>query len=64
VRPFGGEYHMDCLQCSARLVLSVRPNRAAAMSMLECVRRWGKYGREEVLAEVKKLKEILDADIR
>jgi hypothetical protein len=52
------------LECSARLVLSVRPNKAAAMSMLECIRRWGKFERAQVLEEVKRIKEMIDADIR
>lgn len=64
MRPFGGEYRSDCLECSARLVLSVRPNKAAAMSMLECIRRWGKFERAQVLEEVKRIKEMIDADIR
>lgn len=55
---YGGEYQMNCLVCCATLVLSTRPNRAAAASMLEVTTRHGRQSRADVLAEVKRLMEV------
>jgi hypothetical protein len=49
---------MSCLVCCATLVLSTKPNRQAAASMLECITRKNWQTRADVLAEVKRLMEI------
>jgi hypothetical protein len=48
-----GAYHFGCLACCTRLVLSTRPNKAAAAGMLAAIARFpGNPGREQILASV------------
>lgn len=51
--PLCGQYHFGCLACCTRLVLSTRPNKAAAAGMLAAIARFpGNPGREQILASV------------
>lgn len=51
--PLCGHYHFSCLECCTRLVLSTRPNKAAAAGMLAAIARFpGSPGREQILASV------------
>lgn len=51
--PLSGQYHFSCLQCCTRLVLSTRPNKAAAAGMLAAIARFPRNpGREQILASV------------
>lgn len=51
--PLSGQYHFSCLECCTRLVLSTRPNKAAAAGMLAAIARFpGNPGREQILASV------------
>lgn len=53
-RPNSGMYHFSCLECCTRLVLSTRPNKAAAAGMLAAIERFpGNPGRERILECVK-----------
>ena len=49
-----GAYHFGCLDCCTRLVLSTRPNKAAAAGMLEAIARYPQNpGRERILESVR-----------
>lgn len=48
--PLSGQYHFSCLECCTRLVLSARPNKAAAAGMLAAIDRFPQNpGRERIL---------------
>lgn len=52
--PLSGQYHFSCLECCTRLVLSARPNKAAAAGMLAAIDRFPQNpGRERILECVK-----------
>lgn len=46
--------YANCLGCSARLVLSARPRRKNQEAMLNYLTIYGKFSRDEILAEVKR----------
>jgi hypothetical protein len=49
-----GAYHFGCLDCCTRLVLSTRPNKAAAAGMLAAIARYPQNpGRERILESVR-----------
>jgi hypothetical protein len=51
--PLSGQYQFGCLSCCTRLVISTRPNKAAAAGMLAAIARFpGNPGREQILASV------------
>jgi len=51
--PLSGQYHFGCLLCCTRLLISTRPNKAAASGMLAAIARFpGNPGREQILASV------------
>ncbi len=51
INSLSGAYHFGCLACCTRLVLSTRPNKAAAAGMLAAIARFpGNPGREQILA--------------
>ena len=52
--PLSGQYHFSCLECCTRLVLSARPNKAAAAGMLAAIDRFPQNpGRERILESVR-----------
>lgn len=55
-RRWHGVYDMTCLECCARLVASVNPDKLKAMSMLESIAKIRKAPkREAILARVKEM---------
>lgn len=55
-RRWHGVYDMTCLECCARLVASVNPDKLKAMSMLESIaKNRNAPKREAILARVKEL---------
>lgn len=52
-QPLSGRYHMACLACCTRLVLSARPDKRQAAAMLAAIARFeGSPSRQQVLASV------------
>lgn len=52
--PHSGEFRAECIDCCTELVLSARPSRAAAASLLRAIELLpGNPGRERVLESVR-----------
>ena len=52
-RPHSGAYSFKCVACCCRLVLSARPDKRLAASMLAAIERFpGNPGRERILVSV------------
>lgn len=52
-----GEYHLGCLDCCVRLVLSTQPVKAHAAAMLAAIERFRDApARKEILARLRELK--------
>ena len=54
--PLSGLYHLDCLDCCARLVVSARPSRRQQEAMLQLIESGrDRPTREAVVARVREL---------
>ena len=53
-RPHSGAYSFKCVECCSRLVLSTRPDKRLAASMLAAIERFpDNPGRERILESVR-----------
>lgn len=59
-QPHYGVYNFACLECCARLVLTTKPDKQKAASMLEAISRFdGAPARSDVLQRLKNAPETL-----